>query len=192
MVRNVVDLGYLTANYTHFNEMINSSQVSQQNLSKNCETMDEDSSGTTDATTEFCLHDEQTKPLFVIVIGIYVQFWMSKAIKWRNVTSSSKDQSDSKKVSLIDEEAEFIHPSDLNARELARMREEARTFPLVRVFKTGLLLFQVISLLSIFILDILHFAKYVKANPDASGWTHYNCYAQVWSKRSVVKWILTL
>eukprot|EP01083_Nonionella_stella_P226322 803889_1 len=114
-----------------------------------------------------CMPAEELKPLYVICIGIYVQWWIASIISSR------------KKNTAADE-----HESEESATKVKTPSLKANC---IHVTVLLLKVWQIISIIVICALDILYFVDYMQAMPHKSEWSHYLCFVQILTNSSNLK-----
>eukprot|EP01084_Bolivina_argentea_P155794 271489_1 len=119
-----------------------------------------------------CVAVVDLKPFTLILIGLFIQYWISFFI------SQTKKQSKSETITKSKTE-----------------RKLCPSISITRLFKTILLLWQIISIIFVFALDIMHLVKYLdndKSKIGWQGWLNYNCYAQTVLNSSNLKRVISV
>eukprot|EP01083_Nonionella_stella_P188085 692531_1 len=112
-----------------------------------------------------CVNPAETKPFLVLIPSVFIQFWISSLLSKGNRNSNSEeDRQDPNRTSINSPPVDS--PSSWKSS-------------CVKTVKNGLKIWQITSIIIIFIMDILDYIESKNSHKDRSGWQHYNCFVQI-------------
>jgi len=158
-----------------------------------------------------CLDVSTTKPLPMIIAGIYVQFWLSKLIigstdekkesaagvSTRNecLSPTSDNQRDEVSTPTVYAEEE-LDQLIMNGNVIMRDKEKNPKnwkSAVCHLLLWTLRVWQCVSFIGVFALDIWSFYTFIVQNPSENGWAYYQCLALLYSNSSNLKtWMIGL
>eukprot|EP01083_Nonionella_stella_P016188 45271_1 len=114
----------------------------------------------------FCIAIADQKPFLILVPGLFIQFWISLFIS--RSSDTNKNQGDSQS-----------NPNDTNDKdESASEKKKSCKSKMISFAKETLKIYQICSLIIVFVLDVLHFIDYLNHSSNI-GWWNFNCLIEI-------------